>query len=594
MTHLRLRTQLLIATLLIISGLTGAILLIVRHAVHLEIDRQVQESTRASVRTFERVQQQRDLELARTAALLAELPPLKALMTTEHAPTVQDASETFWKLSGSDLFVLANPEGNVLGMHVRKAGWNPSLAQSSLKESVEQGKGSAWWFGEGQLYRVFLRPITAGEGASSRQLGLLAIGYQVDSTVAEQLSSVSGGQIALGTGSKLIASTLPPAEETHLQAVVARDGIPESGSQETALGANHYQVASVLVYGGPPAPVRCYVLVSLERSKGFIRRLDNRIYALSILAAIFAALLLSLFSSTITRPLDNLVAGVRALARGDFAYSVAPRGSIEVAELGNAFSKMRDDLLASQQRWMTAERIAALGRAASSISHDLRHHLAAVIANAEFLYEAEKLKLDRAEIYNEIKMASDLMVDLLDSLRELAREDGAISRVPASLDQTIRRAVDAVLTRPEFRKRHISIHTSGEMSGQFDPKKIERALFNLVLNACEATANLNGQIRIDVQSSRDSFEIRVVDNGTGIPISIRATLFDPFVSVGKPNGTGLGLAIVNKIIRDHGGSVSVERTSENGTVFLVKLPRSSSLVHASTQAAVSQHHDDER
>jgi len=56
-------------------------------------------------------------------------------------------------------------------------------------------------------------------------------------------------------------------------------------------------------------------------------------------------------------------------------------------------------------------------------------------------------------------------------------------------------------------------------------------------------------------------------------VTIRANLFDPFVSAGKPNGTGLGLAIVSKIIADHGGAVSVESTSESGTTFLVKLPR---------------------
>ncbi len=84
-----------------------------------------------------------------------------------------------------------------------------------------------------------------------------------------------------------------------------------------------------------------------------------------------------------------------------------------------------------------------------------------------------------------------------------------------------------------------------------------------------------------------SFEVRVADNGPGIPESIRNTLFDPFVSSGKPNGTGLGLAIVNKIIHDHGGSVSVEQTSEAGTVFLVRLPRSSRAVSASSQATVT-------
>ena len=125
------------------------------------------------------------------------------------------------------------------------------------------------------------------------------------------------------------------------------------------------------------------------------------------------------------------------------------------------------------------------------------------------------------------------------------------------------------------------------MEGVFDPKKMERAFFNLVLNACEATAQRQGQISVELHSSAESFEVRVADNGPGIPASIRGTLFDPFVSSGKPNGTGLGLAIVNKIIRDHGGSVSVEQTSEAGTVFLVKLPRTSRAVSPSSQAAVT-------
>jgi signal transduction histidine kinase len=125
------------------------------------------------------------------------------------------------------------------------------------------------------------------------------------------------------------------------------------------------------------------------------------------------------------------------------------------------------------------------------------------------------------------------------------------------------------------------------MEGVFDAKKMERAFFNLVLNACEATAQLQGQINIELHSSAESFEVRVADNGPGVPASIRGTLFDPFVSCGKPNGTGLGLAIVNKIVHDHGGSVSVEQTSEAGTVFLVKLPRCWRDVRASARAAVT-------
>jgi signal transduction histidine kinase len=588
MMPLRLRTELLIANLLIICTLTGVILFIVRHTVRSEIDQEVRQGTDASVRAFQSVQREREVQLSRTAALLAELPPLKALMTTDDTLTIQDGSKRFWQLAGSDLFVLADPDGKVLGFHVKKPGWEPQIVENDLKKLMEQREKADWWYGYGQLYWVFLNPIMIGTENNGKQIGMVAVGYQVDSTVAEHLSLGTGSQIVLAAGGNVIASTLPAASENELQQwIVAEGARTDTETREMILGQAQFQVASVLIHSGPPAPVRCYVLMSLEPTNTFLRELNRTIFIVGISAVIFAALLLNFFSRTITRPLDNLVAGVRALAAGDYAYSITPRGSSEVAELGDAFSRMRDELLAAQQRWIATERIAALGRAASSISHDLRHYLAAVVANAEFLYEAERLKLNRDEIYNEIKTASDQMVDLIDSLREVAREGTAISPVPASLDQIAHRAVEAVISRPELRNRKIEINTSGEMDGVFDPKKIERALFNLILNACEATVNWQGEIQVELASKGNFFEIHVIDNGRGIPATIQSTLFDPFVSSGKPNGTGMGLAIVNKIIHDHGGLVIVEQTSGSGTVFLITFPRRSRVVAVSPEPAVT-------
>jgi signal transduction histidine kinase len=583
MARLRLRSQLLIATLLIICALLGAFLLVVRQTMRSEIAEGVRQSTDASLHAFENVQQERELQLSRTAAMLAELPTLKAVMATQHALTIQDASEPFWRLAGSPLFVLASPEGRVFGFHVSKPGWEASVAETDLKKSVEQGDDAAWWYGNGQLYRVFLRTILAGSENNQRQLGILAVGYQIDSTVAAELAQASGSQIALATGDRIIATTLSSREENELQGIVRPDWETASGSRKVVLGADSYQAATVLIHEGPPASVRCYVLMSLQPANAFLDRLNRTILILGLSAMVLAGLLLTFVSRTITHPLDELVAGVRALAQGNYTYSINPRGSSEVAELGETFSKMRGELLTSEQRRMATERIAAFGRAASSISHDLRHYLAAVVANAEFLYEAEKLKLNRDEIYGEIKTASEQMTDLLDSLRELSREEGSISPRPAAIDQTIRRAVDAVRARPEMRTRPISIRTAEEMTGTFDPQKIERVLFNLVLNACEASAQTEGEIVVDIRSLPGLFEIRVIDHGPGIPEPIRNTLFDPFVSFGKSNGTGLGLAIVNKVIQDHGGSVVVEETSLSGTTFLVKLPRAVRVLSEATQ-----------
>jgi signal transduction histidine kinase len=67
-------------------------------------------------------------------------------------------------------------------------------------------------------------------------------------------------------------------------------------------------------------------------------------------------------------------------------------------------------------------------------------------------------------------------------------------------------------------------------------------------------------------------EIRVADNGPGIPPEIRDQVFQPFVTHGKDSGTGLGLAVVQKIVQEHGGEVTVEASGPQGTVFRITLP----------------------
>jgi signal transduction histidine kinase len=574
MARLRLQSQLLLSTLVIICALAGAILLIIRHTVRTQIADQVRYSTEASFQEFEKVQRQLQVQLSRTASLLAEIPTLKALMTTRDAPTIQDGSTPFWRLAGSDLFLLADPEGRVVALDATQKGLSRQAAEDYLRASLTNERDSAWWYSGGRLYWVFLRPILAGGGSNTKVLGLVAIGYETNSRIAEQLGFVAESKIVLLADNRIIASTFSPEDEAVIQSrILAKEILPSANTTEVTLGDDSYQVAQVTLQASPPLPVQCYVFISLTRPMAFMRQLNRTILVVGLTAILLASLLLRFVSGTITDPLNNLVAGVRALAAGDYTYSITPRGSSEAVELAESFSKMRGDLLAFQRKQIETERVAAMGRAANSISHDLRHHLAAVVANAEFLYEAEKLRLDRHDVYKEIQAASEQMTELLDSLRDLAREQRDISPINASIDLCVRRAIEAARARPELRDRDISVRAAGDMAGVFDPQKIERALLNLVVNACEAVPNREGKIAFDIVSSPEAFEIRISDNGPGIPAAIRENLFEPFVSAGKPNGTGLGLAIVSKIIADHGGAVCVESTSAHGTTFLVKLPK---------------------
>lgn len=573
MTTYRLRSQLFIAALLIILGLAAPILLYIRHAANIEIQRQIRSGSQESVRAFETAQRQWESQLSRTAALLAELPTLKALMSTEHALTIQDGSKPFWKLAGCDLFVLANPDRKVVALQMTKPGWSTTAAERDLKRSSDSGEDASWWYDDGQLYWVFLHSITSGTGKTIHQLGLVAVGYRVDSAVAQQLANVAGNQIALSTSSTVIASTLPDEDDAELQRQIRSGNIPNGvGSGRLTLKLDQYVFSSVLLRGSSDAPVHCYVMMPLAPVRALVTRLNRTVYLVCGLTVLFGALLFGFVARTVTRPLDNLVAGVKALAAGDFTYSITPRGSTELVELSTSFAQMRSQLTALQQQRIDAERIAALARAASSISHDLRHYLAAIVANSEFLYEADRLRINRDEIYEEIKTAATQMTDLIDSLRELSHQRNAINPTRTRVEHVIRRAIEAIHSRPEFRNSEIEFIAADELEGMVDARKLERVFFNLILNACETFQGPDALIMITAGKTAHDIEVRIKDAGPGIPESIRNTLFEPFVSYGKPNGTGLGLAIVSKIVQDHGGAVSVEQTSERGTTILVRLP----------------------
>jgi signal transduction histidine kinase len=108
--------------------------------------------------------------------------------------------------------------------------------------------------------------------------------------------------------------------------------------------------------------------------------------------------------------------------------------------------------------------------------------------------------------------------------------------------------------------------------GWFDCSLLERAVANLILNACEAVSPDSGRIVITTTGSPSCMKIGVWDNGPGIPPMIQDSVFKPFVSYGKAEGSGLGLAIAKKIVEDHGGEIYLDGRSRTGTLFKITIP----------------------
>jgi signal transduction histidine kinase len=577
MVKVRMRTKFLLSMLLISASLTCTSLLLVRRSIQTQVKKEIFADLQNSVSTFQNFQRERELSLIRSDELLADLPDLRALMTTQHEATIQDASIALWRLAGGDLFALADRRGKVVALHTASPAFTTEMAQRESAASLNEPGASHWWFGNHHLYQTVLRPIYFGPAAENHLLGFAIIGYEINDTVASQVSRIAASRVAFYYGDAVVCSTLTPLHEAELaNQQFVRFNTGTTRPEEVQLNDERFLGTSLELAPEQNPSVRLIVLKSYDQATGFLDRLNRLLLVLGLIAVAGGSLLVFLISHTFTRPLGNLVAGVRALGRGDFTYALDAHGGDEVAEVTQAFNRMRSSLLKTHQELLDAEKLATIGRMASSISHDLRHSLAAIVANAEFLCEAGLSPEQREELYQEVRSATDQMTDLIDSLLEFSRTRESLRPSYGNLRSSVDRVVQTIRGRPEFHKVRIDIRQDGGSTGWFDPRKLERALYNLVVNACESLVGSDGCVVIDMLGLGNGVEIRVIDNGCGIPEAIRDQLFDPFISCGKENGTGLGLTVVQKIVQDHGGDVTLEKTSGQGSVFKLALPLFSS------------------
>ena len=246
----------------------------------------------------------------------------------------------------------------------------------SLTHTLRKGQSRDWWFGGGHLYAVFLQPIYFGEARDNVVLGVLALGFEVDKQVADAIARVASCQVAFRYGQDVVVSTLLPHQQQELAAHTSLAPTRESlNSEEIKLGGEVFLATSLEMAPTVSQPVTLTVLKSYDAETRFLQKLNRLLLGVGMLAVLAGSWLIFLISDTFTRPLANLVSGVRALEKGDFAFPLQVRSRDELAELTTAFNKMRKSLQKSQQDLLRAERLATIGRMASTISHDLRHPL---------------------------------------------------------------------------------------------------------------------------------------------------------------------------------------------------------------------------
>lgn len=294
--------------------------------------------------------------------------------------------------------------------------------------------------------------------------------------------------------------------------------------------------------------------------------------------ALLVGVLVAWWSQRVLSPLARLQERVEAVARGEFVEQFGPTTDDEIGRLANEFERMVKALVAreeslgeAQLRLLRSERLAAIGRMAAHVSHEVRNPLSSIGLNVELLEES---------LVGADRETRDLLGAIhreIDRLRAMTEEYLRVARlpnphlVPEDLGDVVRAAVQ--LLKPELAAAGANLELRLPENlplVALDEAQIRQVLINLLKNAREAMPD-GGRVEVEARASTGGVELVVRDHGMGMDDEQKERIFDLFYTT-KQRGSGLGLPLTQQIVVAHRGHIRCESSPGRGTTFTLFFP----------------------
>jgi len=225
-----------------------------------------------------------------------------------------------------------------------------------------------------------------------------------------------------------------------------------------------------------------------------------------------------------------------------------------------------------REQAVEAERLAAVGRVASAVAHDLRGPLGGIIRSAEFLARPELSAATRQKLSLAIVTLARRLINTAQEILDYTRGGRLDLRLtlcvlPDFLEQIIE------VLRVDLAEQGIEVVTDWGYTGavRMDAGRMAQVVYNIAANARDAMPE-GGRLTVATRQVDEWAELCFTDTGPGVPSELRERIFEPFFSYGKRAGVGLGLSIARRIVREHGGEIRVESPAGGGAIFVVRLP----------------------
>ena len=299
-------------------------------------------------------------------------------------------------------------------------------------------------------------------------------------------------------------------------------------------------------------------------------------------ALLIASVLLSLFwSRRITRPLEKLSDATKELGRGEFNIHIERTSNDEIGHLAESFNQMASELSIrekalneAQAQLVQSEKMAAFGQLGAGIAHEVKNPLAGILGFAQLsLRKTEKdspLHKNLLQIEKETRRCKTIIENLL----KFARQE-KVQYAATDINRVVQDSIDIMGHQLGIHQIKVEKDLSANLPEiMANGNQIQQVLMNFMLNSQQAMNGNPGTVRLETAiADAQNIEIRVKDNGPGIPKEIQTKIFEPFFTT-KPagQGTGLGLSVSYGIIKDHGGIIRIVSQQGEGTLFIITLP----------------------
>ncbi len=295
------------------------------------------------------------------------------------------------------------------------------------------------------------------------------------------------------------------------------------------------------------------------------------------LLAVLAAIGIGFFiSRRITRDLDAVVDGAKAVSRGDLEHQVPVRAKDELGEVASSFNAMTAELRDSKERLLHAERVAAWQDIARSLAHEIKNPLTPIQMSVETMrktYDKKHPTFD--EVFDE---STRTILEEVSRLKKIVGEFSQFARLP----KPDRRACDLnEIVGSALSLYRGAVKVVSELEDRLprleaDKDQLTQVVLNLLENARDAVASRGsdqsvGRITVRTRGRSAAVELEIEDNGPGFDPTVRERLFTPYFTT-KESGTGLGLSIAQRIVAEHGGKISAASDPGKGARFVVELP----------------------